>query len=158
MKQSSSNSLVGGKWLKDMPPFPLQNICSSLTLLSWPPTILVVPSMPQVQFTVGSGVGSVHSQQGKGGCGHVVQKVLPYWNGKWAHWYLVWIICCQTIFKQQLDLIWPEAEEISFYSLYKLVLDPMEPDREWRSWRCQPSRWCQDVLWHGETRPRLGIH
>ena len=76
--KSSSNSLVGGKMaLRYAPPNPPKNLLL-LTLLSWPPTILVVPSMPQVQFTVGSGVGSVPSQQGKGGCGHEVQKVLPY--------------------------------------------------------------------------------
>ena len=52
----------------------------SRTMLSVPPTILVKPSIPQVQLVAGSGVGSVPRQQGKGSLGHVTgvsQKSLP---------------------------------------------------------------------------------
>ena len=65
-------------------PFYSHIICSFLTVLATPPTILLLPSIPQVQEGADGrgGVGSMSAQHGNGVSGPVLQKSLPYWNGK----------------------------------------------------------------------------
>ena len=61
-------------------PFYFHIICSFLTVLTTPPTILLLPSIPQVQEGADGrgGVGSMSAQHGNGVSGPVLQKSLPY--------------------------------------------------------------------------------
>ena len=59
-------------------PFYCHIICSFLTVLNTPPTILLLPSIPQVQEGAEGRGGVGSAQHGNGGSGPVLQKSLPY--------------------------------------------------------------------------------